>query len=108
MNPCETCLVSICCTQLCDEKKEYTEQIQQIFESFCKLHIYDEKSQRKKVTDPEIKEKYVGLVTKCKKNTKEVKTIFDRACILQLPENPCKDIHHGKSMQDMHSKGELH
>ena len=107
-NPCNTCLISVCCTDLCEDKRLYTEEILDIFYRFCNLHIYDEKSERKANIPKDIQIEYDKLVKECEKNTREVKTITDRACIIQLPENPCKDVHYGKSMQKVFSSSKLY
>ena len=76
-NPCDECLVKVCCTEQCNEKEVYTEWSIRCLEKIC-MKVYSRNGNRRKHIKKELWKQHEMCADRCEKNTQENQNIFKR------------------------------
>lgn len=79
-NPCDICIIKVCCTTVCEPKYEYMNRIISNLTLFSNEYIYDEYGNKKQNLYGIVKLKYDHMVDLCQKNLEEIQSIFNRRC----------------------------
>jgi len=76
-NPCNICLVKPCCTDVCKDKENYTEEI---VDFLCRLgqHVYKENGKKRRNLSKLMTSAYNEAVQVCDINHTETNKIFNR------------------------------
>jgi hypothetical protein len=78
-NPCKTCIVNACCTQVCKPKEEFVEEMINNLTIFVDEYIYDKKGYPLKTPlTPKLEEIYSKYSYICEENRKQVQNILLR------------------------------
>ena len=74
-NPCDKCVVNPCCTQLCENKRKYTEELHRELE-FLAPELFMEDGYRKENVPKQILKEKNQVVRLLKKNGEELRQIW--------------------------------
>ena len=73
-DPCNECLVNTCCTQICDNKRDYGELCIRDLTKFINTYINEDI-----ILTTSLWRKKIKLSSKCKKNNRDVMDIYERS-----------------------------
>ena len=76
-NPCRTCLIKSCCTDVCGQKSMYSNIILMDLDKVAK-HIYSNNGLRKKYIPQNISKEFDKTVAICEENRQERDRIMNR------------------------------
>lgn len=77
-NPCNICLIKSCCTDVCNEKFKYSDNILSKLNRLLSKYIYDEGGYRRLNISARTKIKYDNLTSICDENNKQTNKIYNR------------------------------
>lgn len=76
-NPCDNCLVKVCCTQFCKDKENYREELNRILDGL-QPHIFSVNNHQRKNLSKNIAINWVKTLELQRINHREINRILNR------------------------------